>query len=239
MKSPAHWILAAMCACVCCGEAFGQAECSGWGGLRGIRVDGELMAFTTGIRAVSPGLPVVQTRGERLINPQFSRDGDKQICSGGLNIGEFRAGGGFGPRPPSRLNCTLEFQDTGPGIVIADIQVKANADVKLAGIYFFIHLPNSDYSSGSAQLVDTGKTASLAATRPAERNHYFSGSGQDLRIKSSHRQLEIIFDAAHDIVIEDDRRKPDAGLDVYFPPEHGKPGHGPNAARSHHFQSFR
>ena len=176
MNSPAHWVLAAICACVWCSDAFGQAECSGWGGLRGIRVDGELMAFTTGVRAVSPGLPIVQTRGERLINPQFSRDGDKQICSGGLSIGEFRAGADSVLVRLPVGTALFEFQDTGPGIATADIQVKANADVKLAGIYFFIHLPSSDYSDGSAQLVDTGTTASVAATRP--RNAIIISAGR-------------------------------------------------------------
>ena len=35
-------------------EVFGQAECAAGGNLRGIRVDGELMAFRTSIRAVVP-----------------------------------------------------------------------------------------------------------------------------------------------------------------------------------------
>ena len=203
------------------GAAFGQAECFGWGGLRGIRVDGELMAFTTGIRAVSPGSAVVQSGGEKLNDVQFFREGDKQTCSGGLRIGEPRPGGGFGFRAPSRLNCTIVFEDVGTGAVTIDIQAKANADVKLAGIYFLVHLPGSDYSNGSVQPIEAtppfNAPVSLAATRPSERNHYFAGSARGLDVVSRNRQLEMTFDAPRNIVIEDDRRKPDAGLDIYFP----------------------
>ena len=88
MNAFGHWVCAAMCVCFFCGAAFGQAECFGWGGLRGIRVDGELMAFTTGIRAVSPGSAVVQSGGEKLNDVQFFREGDKQTCSGRLRIGD-------------------------------------------------------------------------------------------------------------------------------------------------------
>jgi len=35
-------------------EVFGQVECTPQGNLRGLRVDGELMAFSTSIRAVAP-----------------------------------------------------------------------------------------------------------------------------------------------------------------------------------------
>ena len=102
-----------------------------------------------------------------------------------------------------------------------DIQAKANADVKLAGIYFLVHLPGSDYSNGSVQPIEAtppfNAPVSLAATRPSERNHYFAGSARGLDVVSRNRQLEMTFDAPRNIVIEDDRRKPDAGLDIYFP----------------------
>ncbi|MGD0138008.1 MAG: hypothetical protein ABSD28_03975 [Tepidisphaeraceae bacterium] len=204
-----------------CSKSFGQAECVPSGGLRGIRIEGELMAFTTGIRAVRAGsTSIVQARGERLGNAQFSRDGDKQICSGGLRTTDFRPGGGGGFRgTPSPLTCRLTFEDAGQGIVKVDVQAGATTDVAMEGIYFFIHLPSADYSSGYAQLVGapSSESASLAATQPSGINRYLDGSAGGLRVTSPHRQLEVSFDSPMPIVVRDDRRQPNADYDVYFP----------------------
>ena len=95
------------------------------------------MAFTTGIRAVRAGsTAIVQTRGEHLSNAQFSRDGEKQICSGGLRTTVFGPGGGGFRGTPSPLTCTLTFEDAGPGIVKVDVRATTTADVALQGIYF-------------------------------------------------------------------------------------------------------
>ena len=57
MKSILPMLLATFILSVFCHKSFGQAECVPWGGLRGIRIDGELMAFTTGIRDLPKSLP--------------------------------------------------------------------------------------------------------------------------------------------------------------------------------------
>jgi len=217
-------MLAALILLPFCGKSFcfGQAECVPWGGLRGIRIEGELMAFTTGIRAVRAGsTAIVQTRGERLGNAQYAREGDRQICSGGLRATDFRPGGGGGFRgPPSPLTCRVSFEDAGQGIVKVDVQAGTTADVAMEGIYFFIHLPSADYSSGSAQLVgvsSSSESASLAATQPSGINRYLSGLARGLRVTSPHRQLEVSFDSPMPIVVRDDRNQPKSDYDIYFP----------------------
>src|ERR1039458_3225183 len=97
MKTPHHLIVASL---VLLGfwnaEVFAQVECTGQGNLRGIRVDGELMAFSTSIRAVVATTTEAGQGGRgRGGGGQFSRDGDALTVTGSLTGGGGR-GGGFG-----------------------------------------------------------------------------------------------------------------------------------------------
>jgi len=91
-------------------RTFAQAEANVWGGLRGIRVDGELMTITSGLRVLNPDATLANPGGrERLGNPQFSREGSRQISSGGLVAGTNPNPGGTPGGPgrrgvPNRVN---------------------------------------------------------------------------------------------------------------------------------------
>ncbi|MGD0540621.1 MAG: hypothetical protein ABSB33_03785 [Tepidisphaeraceae bacterium] len=200
-------VVATMCLCFSCGAAFGQAEVSAWGGLRGIRLDGELMAFTTGLRAVGSTTPSDDRRGEMLGNAHYLHEGSEQICTGGLRAGDPRRGFAYVFRTPSQMGCRMVFEDAGPGAVNVDVLIKANADVKMRGIYFYLHLPAADYS------IESGATniSMLSITGLAP---FKAGA---LRFASPHRQLEMTLDAPREIVFAHDQKKPSADLDVYFP----------------------
>jgi hypothetical protein len=200
------------------GAAFGQAECNAWGGLRGIRIDGQLFSVATGVRAIPAGGEIVDRLAGDLGNVHFVHEGNKQICTGGLRIGERR---GSGRPTTSPVSCTVAFEDAGEGSVDVDVDAKADAKVKLAGIYFFVHLRREDYSGGSVQLLDAANEADVArtltATRPSDRNRYLSGLAKGLRAVSPSGQIEMTLDTARNISVEDDPRKAGADFDVYFP----------------------
>jgi len=187
---------------------------SGLGRSSGIRVDGELMAFTTGIRAVAPdSTPLAQPNLERLAYSRFSRDGNKLICSGSLSpVSGSPAGGGRGRGPARGVNGRVVYEDAGPGLVNVDVQVTANADTALAGTYFFIHLPGAEYSGASAQLLNATPT-----DQPPAKNRYPGGSARGVRFTSPRRQLEVAFAAPEDIAIKPGRGGQNDGIDVYFP----------------------
>jgi len=130
MNTLRHSILAAMCV-VGCGlinarPAMAGAEVQGWGSLRGIRVEGQLMAFGSSIRAVSADGTQTALSGRELVtNPTFRRDGANQITAGGLNFGPTGsttrptvAGGGRGRGGrggAAGLNFTQTITDDGAG----------------------------------------------------------------------------------------------------------------------------
>ena len=226
-----HGVLTVILAFGLAETARGQAEANVWGGLRGIRVEGELMTFTTGFRAVPVGQPPVgPAQQERLSNPQFVRQGVQQTSSGGLMAGG--GGGRRGAAPPATVpgargrggagnvvNGQVTYEDVGTGRVNVTVTVSATADTSLAGIYFIVHLPMADYADGTAQLVDPVASAPPAAITGG--GSLPSGAAKGVRVTAAHRQLEVTLATAADIVVQPGGggRGPGAprGIDVYFP----------------------
>ena len=175
---------------------FAQAECNVWGGLRGIRVEGELIAFTTGLRAVPPdAAPVGRPGLERLIFPSFSHETNTQVSSGAMwpiarNPNRF-----FFTRPRG-VSGRVSYQDAGPGLVNVEVDVSANTNVSLAGAYYYIHVRGPDYSGATVQPL---------------------GGSNGFQITAAHRQIEADFDSPVDFLVKENRTNENGGLVFYFP----------------------
>src|ERR1019366_7073073 len=101
MNHPSHLIIASLFLLGSWNtDVFGQVECSAPGNLRGIRVDGELMAFSSSIRAVVPTTADEAQSGRgRGGGGQFSREDGLLTVTGSLTGAGGRGGGpGFGGR---------------------------------------------------------------------------------------------------------------------------------------------
>src|ERR1035437_8980015 len=117
-------------------EVFGQVECAAPGNLRGIRVDGELMAFSTSIHAVL-GMAADAGQGGRGGGGggQFSRNGSALTVTGSLTGGAGRGGGfgggarGRGGSPTAGASYRAVFNDAAPGMVDAEIQITVTTNI--------------------------------------------------------------------------------------------------------------
>ena len=78
MKRTTVCFAALLFACLCCQRAAGQAEVTGWGNLRGIRVGGQLVAFTTEVGIFNPDFSqaTMSQREGPLRTSQFVRNGN-------------------------------------------------------------------------------------------------------------------------------------------------------------------
>ena len=118
---------------------FGQVECSAPGNLRGIRTDGELMAFTTSIHAVLPAAAEENQGGRSRDGGQFSREGDIVTVTGSLVGGAGRrrgpGGGGFfrGETPAAGVSYRAGFKLIAPGTVEAGIEITSTTNTSHAG----------------------------------------------------------------------------------------------------------
>src|ERR1019366_8827702 len=177
--------------------------CAAPGNLRGIRVDGELMAFSTSIRAVVPTAANQGQGGRGGGGGQFSRYGDSLTVTGSLTGGGGRGGGfgggfgggrGRGGSPAAGANYRAIFKDAAPGTVDAEIQITATTNVAMQGVFFAITLPDADYTGGSAQWISPTSEAedsvSLARSHSASTNFNLHASAKGVRLTSARRQIE-------------------------------------------------
>ena len=209
-------------------DVFGQAECAAGGNLRGIRVDGELMAFTASIRAVASSRADESQGGRgRGGGGQFSRDEGTLVVTGNLTGGASRGGGpgvggrGRGGAPVAGANYRAIYKDGALGTVEAEIQITSTTNLPLQGVFFAIALPGADYAGGSAHLLAPVAAAetpvSLAATSPAGTNVYVRAFAKGVRVVAPRRQIEINLPAAAEFVIRDVHTRSGTDLEVSFP----------------------
>src|ERR1017187_9682266 len=230
MNNPSHLIIASLFLLGSWNaEVFAQVECTGQGNLRGIRVDGELMAFSTSIRAVLATTADTGQGGRGGGGGQFSRDGDSLTVTGSLTGGGGRGGGfgggfgggrGRGGSPAAGANYRAIFKDAAPGTVDAEIQISASTNVAMQGVFFAITLPDADYAGGSAQWISptSGTEASVSlAVRSADTNFNLHASAKGVRLTSARRQIELNFPAPAELVIRDVRTRDNSSIEISFP----------------------
>ncbi len=140
-----------------------QPEVTAWGNMKGIRVDGQLMAIETSLCVVGPGWSgITQTAKERQL-PCYSREGNKQIISTRLG----------------KMDFTEVVEDSGSGTAQIDVQFTSGADTNITGVFLCIDLPARDYADGTIQI--TGQPGiSFGTIQPNDQDEYirttFSGS---------------------------------------------------------------
>ena len=168
------------------------AEIEGWGDFRGIRVDGELMRFATSIRALaSDQKRIAFTATQMVKDPKWARDGKKQTSTGTILSEDGKS-----------LSFRQAVEDVAPDSVKVDVEVTAEADFDLAGIYYFLNLPAADYAGGAAQFLAADAAeehkASLDAGVTAQ-------SVKMIRLTSPRRNIEVQFTNPSTVVIAKDR----------------------------------
>ncbi|MGO9203870.1 MAG: hypothetical protein ACLQM8_25400 [Limisphaerales bacterium] len=211
-------------------ELFGQAECAAPGNLRGIRVDGELMAFSTSIRAViSTAADESQGSRGRGVGGQFSRDGGALIVNGSLTGGAGRGAGpggggrgrGRGGAPAAGASYRATYKDVAPGTVDAEIQITSRTNTPMQGVFFTIALPGDDYASGSVQMLApaSGVETPLALTTSpfATGTNLYLRALAPLRVVAARRQIELSFPGPAGVIIREVRNRGNSDIEVSFP----------------------
>jgi O-glycosyl hydrolase len=221
MNTSLRWFAASLLLLISWNRGFGQVECSGTGNLRGIRVDGDLMAFTTGIRAVVPSTPEQGRRGRGEGSGRFSREGDTITVNGSLLGGTGRRSDfGFGGRGPAssgggRYRAT--FTDGAPGTVDVEIEVGSTTNISMQGVFFVITLPGADYAGGSAQLIAPASPGETPVSLVPGTNIILRGSAKGARVISPRRQMELELTAAAEFTVRNARTPGNGGIEVSFP----------------------
>lgn len=193
----------------CSTGASAQIEAGSTGSLRGYRIDGELMAFKTTIRAIAQDASQTGLIGTgRGGGGRYAREGDATLALGELT----------GPGGKSIGTYRAVYRSTGPGVIDAAVEVNPTADVPLRGVFFAVTLRGTDYADGSVFLIEpTEAHASLPTTRPAGPNLHLRGAGRGVRVEAARRRIEIAFPSPQTVSVLDDRGQAGGDFEIRFP----------------------
>lgn len=178
-------------------KLFAQAELTSWGNLRGIRIEGQLMKFTTSMCLIGPSMADVTGTAHEKQRPKYTRDGDKQFVTTEL----------------SQFAFSEMVQNTGNGTATINIKVQSVADTTLTGAFLCFDLPADEYSGATIQLIDSttstiesvplfpGRTGRMPAPFRM-RNFLVQASAKGFRVTSATRKLEVRTEQSTEIIIQ-------------------------------------
>ncbi|HXC98792.1 MAG TPA: hypothetical protein VN048_05580, partial [Verrucomicrobiae bacterium] len=200
-------------------DVSGQVECVGSGNLRGIRVDGELMAFTGNIRVVASATAPTNQFGRGRGAGVYSHDNGVLVVTGNIAGGggrRGRRGGASATNTGASYRAT--YQDVATGAVAARIEFTSATNAPIEGVYYDVTLPAADYAGGSVQWI-AGEEAPMSLVGT---NFPMRVSAQGVRLISSRRQIQINLPAAAEFIIQNDRGAGSNDIEVSFPLNLGK-----------------
>lgn len=211
--------------------AAAQPETMAWGNLTGIRIDGHLMELNSSMCVVQPDWSAVSRTGRERQTNTYSRKGKVETVTIRM----------LPPRPLRTqgvnwaFSATETVEDTGPGAARVDVEYGFPIAADIAGAYYCLELPASQYSGGSLQL--SGAEPSVPervslAPGPNDQNEYLRAKASGVRFVSPRRQLEVAFAEPTEIIVRDDRRENNFDLQVYFAVISGKAQEGQTAKKS-------
>jgi len=241
MKKVTVCISALLFMCLCSNHVAAQAEVTGWGNLRGIRVGGQLVAFTTEVGICNPDFSqvVMSQREGPLRTSQFARNSNSVTVGESLQYGAAGArGGGFGGRGGGGggFSYTMTYTDSAPGTTSVNIRLTSAADQSIAGIYYFLDLPTEAFADGTAQLIGNPFSAGIINGReprkeaaptplktPNAQGRYLEGTNWGIHFSGkNHQVVEVIFGKELPAVVQQAGKShnPNVAADsieVYFP----------------------
>ncbi len=178
-------------------RSFGQAELTARGNLQGIRIDGQLMKFTSSICLIGASMADVKETGRDDQRQTYKREGDKQVVVNEL----------------SKFELTETVQNMGSGTAKIEIKIKAAADTTLTGAFLCFDLPAEEYSGSQIQFIDSAaSTIDTVFLFPGSRgrmpgafrlrNFLMQASAKGFHIQSAARKIEVKTEKRAEIIIQ-------------------------------------
>jgi hypothetical protein len=184
--------------------SYGQAEFQAWGNMTGIRIQGELMKFESGIRVVGNQWSSVSATGREQQSPSFKRVDSQQIVN--TKIGN--------------ISFTETVTDEGPGKVSVNIHFVSNTDTSIDGVFFCVSLPMQDYEQGIIRLTHE-KSIAISSLKQGDDGDPMSYSADELKVQSARRQINIKWSGEETILLKPGP-KPNEQLEFWIPLHTGK-----------------
>lgn len=163
---------------------FGQAEFTTWGNMTGIRVDNQLMEFSSSLAVVNQWNDTWRTRkeGQKI---DFRRDGNEKIFSYEMRD----------------LKWTNSIESKGKGQAVVKVSFSAPRDTLINGAYFSIDLP-SEFTNETTFHVTHLEEVRLGEIRGSFPEANYKVPAKGITVESPTRKLEIGFETPTEVIIE-------------------------------------
>lgn len=171
--------------------AFGQAECTAWGNVTGIRMQGHLVEFETTLCVVGETLMQATYTAKEKQRPEYHLYQNKQVITTQLD--------------PVRFVVTV--QDQSDGQAALQVEAQAESDSVCSGAFLCLELPSHSFSTAKMELIDsTALARSSTPLFPGERrtrgsNRIVQASLKGIRFLSPVRQLTAMVNEPTDVII--------------------------------------
>ncbi|HOW65468.1 MAG TPA: hypothetical protein PK256_09295 [Verrucomicrobiota bacterium] len=160
-------------------HADAQTILTPWGNLAGMRVSGAPVEFEAGLRMVHPEWVGFSSAVKYLQRPRYSRTGARAVVESEIEGMMFRQ----------------VLEDTTPGEATLELQVTSKTNLSLAGAYFCVELPDTEFGEGTLALVQTGTAGptSLTLSRAPQGNgpELLRQTATGMKIVGPQKNLEI------------------------------------------------
>lgn len=196
------------------GRGYGQAELEPWGNLSGIRIDGQLMAFGSGIRILGKDGVFVNATAKERQQPHYARQGNTQVVTTRLDS----------------VYITEKVEDQDKGVARVSVQLSAHADVNMGGAFFSITLPAEEFTEKSVQLIQP-KEAKINEAAPVAKDAFIYSTVGGVRLSAPRLQLELVLDEPGLVIARKENEKGKSYIRIYIPVQYGDIHNGEAAQR--------
>ncbi|MBN1560461.1 hypothetical protein JW998_09435 [candidate division KSB1 bacterium] len=184
--------LSAILFCVLLADrALGQPECTAWGNMTGIRVDGQLMKFETSLCVIGEHLMQVTGTAKERQQPRYTLEDAKETIRTTL----------------ADIAFVEVIEARGEDEALVTVEVKAGVDSAMSGAFFCLELPAEDYSEAVIELIDsTASVLDPVPFFPGGRGRRFGSavqaSARGARIVAPKRRIEVTSDEQTEILVQ-------------------------------------
>jgi hypothetical protein len=176
-------------------DVCAQPDCTPWGNLLGIRMEGQLMQVETSLRTIdSDWLGFVQSSKYNWEDPLplFTVDEPTTTVSHHLQ--------------GTTLNYTTRMIDCGPGQARQEYDIEVKEHLPAAGTYYCVELPAEDYENAKVELLEAKSPLPALALedRSGLNEILLKTKAKGIRFSGNRRTLEILADEPTEIFVRQD-----------------------------------
>jgi len=173
-----------------------QPELTAWGNLDGIRVEGELMKFTSSLCLVGASMADINATAKEKQQPNYRREGEIQTVT--TELSQF----GF-----------TEAVAGSEGSATISVKATAAGDSTLRGVFICFDLPADDFAGGKIEPIDTAQStmepiplfpprAGKFPGRVGTRAFLLQVSARGFRVSSPSRKLDVTTDERTELILQ-------------------------------------